>query len=149
MPLLVRWPGRIKPGVSDALVGQIDFLASLAVLVSQKLPASEARDSRNELPALLGDAKTGREDLVEHVGTLAIRDGTWKYIEPGRGARLNPSTNTEMGNDPVGQLYELGVDLAETKNLIEHKPEKARELVERLNATRAAGRLPTSSAGKQ
>jgi arylsulfatase A-like enzyme len=149
VPLLVRWPGHIKPGVSDALVAQIDLMASFAALVGQSLSPGEARDSRNYLSSFLGDSKIGRDNLVEHAGTLSVRHGPWKYIELGRGARFNPSTNTEMGNDPEGQLYELGADLAETKNLMQLKPEKARELVETLNATRVAGRLPPAAANKQ
>ena len=37
VPLLVRWPGRVRPGLSDALVNQIDLLASLASLVGRRL----------------------------------------------------------------------------------------------------------------
>ena len=35
MPFVVRWPGRVKPGVSDALVSQVDFCASFAALAGQ------------------------------------------------------------------------------------------------------------------
>lgn len=37
VPFLVRWPARVKPGVSDALVCQADFPASFAALTGQKL----------------------------------------------------------------------------------------------------------------
>ena len=39
VPFIVRWPGRVKPGVSDALVCQIDFLSSFAALTGQTLAA--------------------------------------------------------------------------------------------------------------
>ncbi len=66
MPFLARWPKRIKPGVSDALIGQWDLMASLAALTGQKLSAGAGPDSQNVLPALLGESKTGRDHLVEH-----------------------------------------------------------------------------------
>ena len=59
VPFLVRWPGRVKPGVSDALVSQIDLFASLAAFTRQSLPVGAAPDSENVLPALLGRSKTG------------------------------------------------------------------------------------------
>src|SRR5215467_6884583 len=39
VPFLVRWPGTVSPGVSDAMVSQVDLLASFASLTAQKLPA--------------------------------------------------------------------------------------------------------------
>ena len=55
VPMIVRWPGRVKPGVSDALVGQVDFLASFAALTGQALAREDAPDSLDVLGALLGD----------------------------------------------------------------------------------------------
>jgi arylsulfatase A-like enzyme len=64
VPLITRWPRHITPGVSDALICHVDFLASFAVLTGQKLAAGEGPDSRNVLPALLGQSETGRDELV-------------------------------------------------------------------------------------
>src|SRR5690606_23149655 len=55
VPWIVRWPGRVRPGVSDAMVSQVDLLATFAALAGQRVPAGEARDSMNLLPALLGE----------------------------------------------------------------------------------------------
>jgi len=138
VPFLTRWPQRIKPGVSDALVCQVDLLASFAVLTGQKLAAGEGPDSRDVLPALLGRSKTGRKQLVEHARALALRDGAWKYIEPCTGPKRNRNTNTELGVDPAGQLYHLTDDLGETNNLIRAQPDRSRRLLEQLQATRQA-----------
>ena len=59
VPFVVRWPGTVKPGVSDALVSQVDLLASLAAFTGQKLPETAAPDSFNLMPALLGKTKQG------------------------------------------------------------------------------------------
>ena len=142
VPFLVRWPARVKAGVSPALVTQIDLFASLAALVGQKVASGEAPDSRDTVSAFLGGTDHGRDSIVEHAGALAVRQGDWKWIESGRGARKNPNTNTEMGNDPSGQLYDLSKDLGETRNLVRERQDKAGELRENLNATRKAGRMP-------
>ena len=140
VPFIVRWPGRVKPGVSDALVCQVDFIASFAALTGQQLSAGDAPDSFNVLPALLGESKTGRDHLVEHAGALSLRKGHWKYIEPGQGPKLNQNTNTELGNDPAGQLYNLADDLGEAKNLASSHPERAKEMFTLLQKLRVQSR---------
>ena len=140
VPLVVRWPGRVKPGESDALVCQIDFPASLAALTGQQLPPDAAPDSFNVLFALLGESKTGRDHLVEHAGVLSLRQGPWKLIQPGRGSKINKNTNTEMGNAPKPQLYNVQDDPGETRDLASQHPERANELTATLEAIRERGR---------
>ena len=55
VPFIARWPGRIKPGVSDELICHVDMLATFAALTGQTLPADAGPDSFNVLPALLGE----------------------------------------------------------------------------------------------
>src|SRR6185312_14425227 len=68
VPFIVRWPGRVRPGTSNALVSQVDLVASLAALAGAPGPFPTARDSRDHLAALLGDDPVGRESLIEHAG---------------------------------------------------------------------------------
>lgn len=140
VPFLVRWPARIKPGTSDALVSHVDFLASFAALTGQTLANEDAPDSLNILPALLGESPKGREHLVEHASVLSLVHGQWKYIEPGKGPRVNKAVNIENGRDPQGQLLNLAEDLGETRNVITENPDKARELAEMLAKIRSEGR---------
>ena len=141
VPLIVTWPGRVTPGTSDALVGQIDFLASFAALTGHELPAGAGPDSFNSLPALLGDSKAGRGHLVEHARNLSLRDGQWKYIEPGEGPKINKNTNTELGIDPEPQLYNLADDIGETVNLAEQLPDRVKEMAAKLNQIREQGEI--------
>jgi arylsulfatase A-like enzyme len=140
VPMIVRWPGRVKPGVSDALVGQVDFLASFAALVGQPLAREDGPDSLDVLSALLGTSPTGREELVEQAGAHALIRGKWKLIPPHEGRKVNPETNTELGNDPQPQLYDLSVDLGEERNVAGEHPELVRELTARLARIREGGR---------
>jgi arylsulfatase A-like enzyme len=140
VPFLVRWPARIKPGVSDSLVCQIDLLASLSALAGQPLGDADAPDSFNVLPALLGESPRGREQLVEHARVLSLRDGSWKYIEPTKGPKINASTNTELGGDEAGQLFDLATDLGEKQNVIADHPDIAQKLRQQLKSIRENGR---------
>ena len=140
VPFIMRWPAKVKPGVSDALVCQIDFLASFAALTGRKLDEADAPDSFNVLAALLGEAKTAREHLVEHAGALSLRQGQWKLIEPSAGQKVNRNTNTETGSDPAGQLYDLAADLGETKNVASAHPERVKAMSALLQKLREQGR---------
>lgn len=140
VPWIVRWPGKIKPGVSGAMVGQQDLLASLAKLAGQALPADAAPDSVDVLDALLGKTKQGRTHLVEHARALSYREGDWKMIEASDGPRMNPSTNTELGNAKTAQLFNVARDRGEQTDLAERYPERVRQLQAGLERVRAAGR---------
>jgi arylsulfatase A-like enzyme len=136
VPLLVRWPGQVQPGVSHALASQIDLSASMAALTGQKLAAGEAPDSIDVSGALLGRTQAGRDHMVEHAGVLALIAGDWKYIEPGKGPRRNANTNTELGNDPQPQLYNLKNDLGEKNNVATQYPQRVKEMAALLRKIR-------------
>ena len=137
VPFLIRWPGRIKPGTSPALVCQIDFLASFAAMTGQTFDRETAPDTQNVLSSLWGDSAKGRETLVEHAGVLSLRQGDWKLIEPGKGPKRSAGTNTELGNDAEVQLYNLQTDLGETTNIANRHPEKVAELQKILESIRS------------
>jgi arylsulfatase A-like enzyme len=138
VPFIARWPGRLKPGVSNALVDQVDLLSSLAALTGQKVPADAAPDSFNVLPALLGQSKRARDHVVEHARALSLIVGDWKAIRPSAGPKLN--AGNETGNDPQPQLFHLTEDPGEKNNLAAKYPDKVKELLARLEQIEKAGR---------
>jgi arylsulfatase A-like enzyme len=140
VPFIVRWPGSVKPGTSEALISQVDLLATLAEFVQQRVPDDAAPDSFNVLPALLGYSQVGRSELIEAAGVLGLRREKWKYMPVGKGASFWPQTSTETGIDPEDQLYDLEADPGETKNLAAEHPELTRELSTALKSAREAGR---------
>jgi arylsulfatase A-like enzyme len=138
VPFLVSWPAMIKPGVSDAMVSQLDFIASFASMLKAKVPSDDATDSENLLDALLGKSLQGRKTMVKQgMRTLSVTKGEWKYIEPSNEAAIAVLTNIEMGNSPSAQLYNLKSDIGEKKNLAAEHPEKVKELAELLKQTRS------------
>ena len=139
---IVRWTDRIKPGNSDVIFSQIDFLSSFASLTGQSLSPDDAPDSYNYLNILLGKSKNGREWLIEHAtnGRLSIIKGDWKFIEPGPGPKIDLNTNTELGNDPLPQLYNLKSDLGEKNNVASRNPGIVKELSDLLKKIKDNGR---------
>ncbi|SFP71688.1 sulfatase family protein [Parafilimonas terrae] len=127
MPFIVSWPGNIRPGTSDALVCQVDFLASFAGLFKEDITAFKS-DSKDVLNALLGKDKKGRNYLIEQAGALAVIKDNWKYIAPNNLRPYAELTATELGNAPVPQLYDLSNDIGETNNAANQYPEKVKEL---------------------
>lgn len=126
---IVRWDGKIKPGISDALFSQIDLSASFAALTGQQIKGDDLPDSFNYLDALIGKSKTGRKWLIEHANNrLTIIKDNWKYIEPGPGVKLKVNSNTETGNDPLPQLYNIKTDIGEKNNVAADNPEVLNEL---------------------
>ncbi len=124
VPFIIRWPNNITAGsTSDALVNQIDFIASFAELTGVELADSEAIDSRNSLDAFLGKDPKGLSYTVEEaLGAIALREGPWKYI---------PAKKTKKGTIPQS-LYNLDEDKAEKINLIDSHPEQAKAMQEHL-----------------
>lgn len=133
IPLMISWPGKIKAGIfSDALISQVDFLASFASFTGQQQSNKEATDSENMMDALLGRSNKGRTSLVQQGGSLALTNNEWKYIEPSKGSKINKNTNIELGNDPQPQLYNLKTDKGEQNNVAAQNPEIVKEMVNLL-----------------
>lgn len=128
VPFIVKWPAKIKPGKSDAMMNQIDFLASFADLLDVKLGKLEARDSRNMLPALLGKDQKGLPYMLEEAGQIALRKGDWKYI-PARKAKKGKKA-------PSAQLYDLSTDPSEGTNIAEKNKDMVAELQALLDKLR-------------
>ena len=139
MLFISSWKGTIKKGVSDALFSQIDLMASLAGLAGASIPEGGAPDSRNNMDVLTGKSDKGREWIVEQPSRtrLSIVRNGWKLIEPGQGPKIQVNTNTETGNDPEYQLYNLKADPAEKNNAEGSEPAIVKELTELLNKIKA------------
>ena len=133
VPFLVRWPAKVKAGtVSDALVGQIDLLATMADLLGQSLPADAGEDSFSFLPVLLGEGPGPRSSIVSQSinGSFAIRDGQWKLLLcPGSGGWSFPKPGAdETTGMPEFQLYDLATDPGERTNLVAAHPERVAKM---------------------
>jgi N-sulfoglucosamine sulfohydrolase len=88
VPMIVSWPGTIKPGTrSDAMVQWIDLLPTMVEAAGGAAPGGI--DGKSFLPVLLGKADGHRERIfTTHANdkrmniypARAVRDSQWKYI---------------------------------------------------------------------
>ncbi|WP_282080414.1 sulfatase family protein [Aquimarina algiphila] len=127
VPFVTYWKGKIRPMVSDALVCQVDLMASIAELVGD---VTENTDSQNLLETFLGTNKNGREELVIEATTrTAFRKGNWVMIPPYKGPVLETQVNIELGNSDEYMLFNLKNDIEQKNNLASKMPEKLEEML--------------------
>ena len=129
VPLIIRWPGKTKPGsVSDAPTITEDLHATIVDLVDGAKPA-EVLDGRSLARDIKGNPPPAEEAELHwywphYVGKTgpgaAIRAGNWKLID--------------FYDPPRRELYDLKNDVGEANNLSESNPKKAVELQSKLDA---------------
>jgi len=135
VPFVFYWDKHIKAGTSNALVSQVDFLASFADLIGYDIQDKNVLDSENHMQTFLGKKKTGREYLIEESYTLSLRKGKWKLTQ---GVKNVPAwIKQEKGIDPglfhEDQLFNLDTDSSESINVIDMYPELASLLKSKLS----------------
>lgn len=143
VPTLLQWPDHVQQGiVSDALLSQVDLLASLNALVGGTLPENIQIDSKDGIQAWLGQSEEGNESIVlQSSDGLALRMGNWKYIPPSE--RSAWAYNRHNLGDPnpmhvealtnIEYLFDLETDPAEKINLVDSLPEIRNKLRDKLN----------------
>jgi arylsulfatase A-like enzyme len=119
VPTIVHYPNKVKPGVNDSLMSQIDVYASIANMLNIPMAENEAIDSEVLTAAWLGESDQGRTQLIEESYTLSLRLGDWKYIAPSKGTNdwIRDNKNIEGGFQPTPQLFYLPNDQGEQNNL--------------------------------
>lgn len=142
VPFVLRWPRRVTPGETDALVCHVDFMASFAAMLDVPLAPDAAPDSFDVLSALLGESREGREELVvEGIDAKTVlRQGDWTFIPPHKGPVVSPTTHIELGNSREPQLYNLGMDIGQMRDLATEEGSQVERMAARLEEVRAGAR---------
>ncbi|MCL2834784.1 MAG: sulfatase-like hydrolase/transferase [Treponema sp.] len=134
VPLVISWPGHIKPGLkTDTVVANYDFMATMAELLGTS--AGKYKDSVSYLPVLLGNKEHfhGHDYIVyagEHGPALLTKEG-WKfrtYIHKNYNFNVFGATLDEIEGMISYTLHNVFDDYREEKNLIDEKSEIARKL---------------------
>jgi arylsulfatase A-like enzyme len=128
VPFLVSWPGHIKPAVYDKPVIQLDLTATALTAAGVSPQPDWKLDGVDLAPHFSGtNASAPHQTLYWRFGQqMAIRDGDYKLVR----YDTNADTLTGAGGQPVSspQLYNLGNDISESKDLAATMPDKVREL---------------------
>lgn len=110
--LLLRWPGRIKPGLRTAeLAAAIDLLPTLAALAKVPLGTTKPLDGIDLSPLLLGVTRDRPDRMIfsHHEGRVSVRTRQYRL-------------------DSAGALFDMIADPGQTRDLAGERPEAAATL---------------------
>jgi len=156
-PFVARWPGSIPAGLErDELVCLTDILPTVAAAVGVAIGDEAADDGRDVLGVLSGGDSAGSATadraVVHHslAGRFALRFSGWKAIfADGPGGGFSEPSIRQLftsgegtahpvppwdADHPLGQLYDIVDDPAETTNLWSDHPAVAARLYDELKA---------------
>lgn len=132
-PVILKWPGKIKPGHHEDLASTVDFAPT--ILAACGIKPTESMTGLNLLQAAAGNGKLAREsvfgEIYLHDGVKVgqpalslthrwVRQGNWKLIAP------------QMGKGQP-ELYDLARDPGEKTDMAAGEPVRVRMLREVLD----------------
>jgi len=129
VPCLVRWKGKIAPGVmSDRVTGFEDWLPTLLELIGEKASTPADIDGISFGPTLLGKRQEARQFLYRespgYGGQQCARVGDWKAIRVG----LNPKAKSREAQPAALQLYNIAQEPREANDVAQQHPEIVKPL---------------------
>jgi arylsulfatase A-like enzyme len=130
VPFLVRWPGVVPAGRIDTVtaIASVDILPTFAELAEVSLPENYKPDGQSIVKAFKGEAfkrdktiywqwKSAR-NRPYFWANAGIQEDNWRLL-----------VNEELEKQ---ELYNINSDWGEKKNIIESHPEKAKQLLQKL-----------------
>lgn len=153
VPMFIKWPGVVEPGttIGEPVIG-VDLYPTFCDFVGAALPDAQPIDGVSLVPLLRGE-----------VDALGPRSLFWHfpaYLEARRGIEGRESRDPLFRSRPLSvirsghwklhqsfedgslELYNLRDDVGEQHNLAEQHPEKAQELLARLQKWQSDTRAP-------
>ncbi|MFM8495936.1 MAG: sulfatase-like hydrolase/transferase, partial [Planctomycetia bacterium] len=148
VPLLVRWPGVVRPGsTSDVPVTTLDIAATI-LDASGVTAAGTTLDGTSLRPLLAGTGSIGGRDLVWHYPHYSNQGGRpAAALIAGDGPRPGQEKLVFHFEDGRAELFDLGADPGERTDLAAKHPARALALRARLTAWQqaTAAALPTAN----
>jgi uncharacterized sulfatase len=130
-PLMIRWPGRVKPRTSDALALSIDFAPTILAALGDKPPPAMQGvnllddEAVRRRTAICGECFTHNAvDLNDPAKSLR-----WRWIIEGRWKLIVPAESGQKS-----ELYDLIADPHEQTDRAAERPELVEALRRRLDA---------------
>jgi arylsulfatase A len=146
VPLIVRWPGRIKPGSQTAEpVSSIDLFPTILEAAGTALPEDRTIDGQSLVPVLHRQESLGRDALFWHFPHYRGWGGVVPYsIVLSQGWKL-----IKHYEEPSYELFHIAEDIGETREISATHQDKVKELdsllTEWINHTGA--KLPRPNKG--
>lgn len=147
VPWIVRWPGKVKPGTTNATpVISMDCYPTLLDAAGLPPTPNHPLDGKSLMPLLTQSLGFDRDTLYFHYPNYAfhkqnrlgsaIREGDYKLIK--------------NYDDDSLELYDLRSDIGEKHNLVSQSPELAKRLADKLDRwlRESDARLPVKTPGK-
>jgi uncharacterized sulfatase len=131
MPMIVRWPGVIKPGTTSEIVWAFwDFFPTACDLAGVEYP--KGLDGISVAPTLTGKGDQKTHDFLywefhEGGSSQAVRHGNWKAIKPTPSAKL--------------ELYDVAKDRHEDKNVAGDNPAEVATIEAYLKTARTESKI--------
>jgi len=133
VPLIVRWPGVVKPGTQcRAPVISMDFYPTLLEVAGLKPTPDTPMDGETLLPLLKKTGPLTRRSLYFHYPNYAFH----RSNRLGGALRQGDFKLIERFDDGSLELFNLAEDLSEKRNLARQNPDLAQRLAKDLQAWR-------------
>lgn len=131
VPLIVKWPGRIRAGSSSSVqVTGTDHYPTLLQIASLPLNPQQHVDGQSYLKALQGKQYQrggmfwykwqARPDSTGDTRALSYLEGNYKIIQ--------------WIDEDLVELFDLEKDISERKNLADEMPERTKEMLTKLHS---------------
>lgn len=149
IPCIIKWPKRINtPKKTNIAITGLDIFPTLMDIVNDE--NNYNLDGTSLLPFLVENKKIEERSLIWHFPIYLQSVNQKKDDARDSLFRTRPGSIIRKGkwklhqyfeNDEL-ELYNLETDIGERTNLIEDRPEKAKELLKELNEWRAGRKAP-------
>jgi arylsulfatase A len=128
VPLIVRWPGQIKPGSSCAVpVSSVDFYPTILEMAGTKTDPKQIIDGVSLMPLLKQTAELQRPAIYWHYPHYNSNGN-----KPGGIVRAGDFKLIEFYEDGKLELYNFKEDIGEKNDLAPKMPDKVKELHQML-----------------
>lgn len=137
VPMIVKWKGVVKPNSSsEALIQGTDHFLTFLEIAGGALPKHQPLDGKSYFSILKGAKPDSQRAIYWHnpaprpyatgdVYSSAIRVGDFKLLDL-------------FGDEKRIELYNLKQDPSESKNIVNESPEKAQEMLKKLDEWRVS-----------